>query len=572
MKDMSAMTRRLAAARGDQPADLVLSGGRVLNLFNGQVESVDVAVCDGVVVGLGSYEGARRVELKGRYLLPGFIEGHLHVESTMLTPSHLAQLTCPRGTVAMFCDPHEIANVLGKAGVRAMLDDSLGLPVDFFFMAPSCVPATPLEDAGANLGPEQVAEIGSWPRVPGLAEMMNFPGAASGQEDVLQKLEKFAGRPIDGHAPLLGGKMLNAYLAAGPESDHECSNLDEAAEKLSRGMWVMIRQGTSAHNLADLLPLVNPVTERRCMLVSDDRHPGDLASKGHLDHLLRLAVGQGLDALSAVRMVTLNPVRRFGLHRRGAIAPGYEADMVVVDDLTNFQVRSVYKAGKLVAQGGEMLEPCARDFPNVGRNSMQVAGLSAETLRLPLAGRKARIIELIPGQLLTGQAVEDAPSNGGLLCADPARDLARLVVMERHHASGRMGQGLVRGLGLRCGALASSVAHDSHNLVVAAADDKSLLTAARRVMDMGGGLCLARGDEVLAQLPLPIAGLMSDAGLAKVLAGQRELDRAQRELCTHPEPFMALSFLCLPVIPSLKLTDRGLVDVNAFEAVDLFLP
>ncbi len=572
MSDIERMQRRLAAARGEEPADLVLGGGRVLNVFDGSVEQLDLAICDGVVVGLGSFEGRERVELGGRVALPGFIEGHLHVESTMLTPSRLAEVVCPRGTAALFCDPHEIANVLGMDGVRAMLADSEGLPADFFFMAPSCVPATPLEDAGAVLGPEEVAEMGAWQRVPGLAEMMNFPGAALGDPQVLAKLAAFAGRPRDGHAPLLGGPMLGAYLTAGPESDHECTELSEAVEKLARGMWVMIRQGTSAHNLDDLLPLVNPLTERRCLLVSDDRHPDDLARRGHLDALLRRAVARGLDAVSAVRMVTLNPARRFGLARRGALAPGWAADVAVVEDLKDFAVRAVYHAGRLVAKDGALAGPCAREFPAVGRGTMKVADISQEALALPLGGRRARIIEVRPGQIITGQAVEDAPSRDGLLAADPGRDICRLCVFERHRASGRVGQGLVRGLNLKTGALASSVAHDSHNLVVAAADEVSLLTAARRVAEMGGGLCAARGEEVLAELPLPIAGLMSQAGLGEVLAAQEGLRRAAASLCSHPEPFMALSFLCLPVIPELKLTDRGLVDVAAFAPVELFLP
>lgn len=572
MKGIERMQRRLAAARGEVPADLVLAGGRVLNLFNGSLEELDLAICDGVVVGLGSYQGAERVDLGGRVALPGFIEGHLHVESTLLTPSRLAEVVAPRGTAALFCDPHEIANVLGAAGVRAMLDDSEGLPADFFFLAPSCVPATPLEDAGAVLGPEEVAAMAAWQRVPGLAEMMNFPGAAGGDPEVLAKLAAFAGRPRDGHAPLLGGKMLNAYLTAGPESDHECTELSEAAEKLARGMWVMIRQGTSARNLDDLLPLVNPVTERRCLLVSDDRHPDDLARGGHLDALLRRAVARGLDAVSAVRMVTLNPARRFSLDRRGALAPGWAADVAVVDDLRDFAVRSVYHAGRLVAKDGALTEPCARQFPAAGRDTMRVADISPEALALPLGGRRARVIVVRPGQIITGQAVEEAPARDGLLAADPGRDICRLCVFERHRASGRVGHGLVRGLGLGSGALAGSVAHDSHNLVAAAADDASLLTAARRVAEMGGGLCAALGDTVLAELPLPIAGLMSQAGLNEVLAGQEGLRRAAASLCSHPEPFMALSFLCLPVIPELKLTDRGLVDVAAFAPVDLFLP
>jgi adenine deaminase len=480
-------------------------------------------------------------------------------------------VVAPRGTSLVIADPHEIANVMGLAGVRAMIQASRSLPVRFLFNAPSCVPATGLETAGAELGPEAVAEMAGWEGILGLAEVMNFPGTVAGDPAVLAKIAAFSGRPIDGHAPLLTGKALNAYLTAGPHSDHECSQPQEAAEKLARGMWLMIRQGTSAHNLADLLPVVNRYSERRCLLVSDDRHPHTLAREGHLDDLLRRAVAAGLDAVSALRMVTLNPARCFGLSGWGAVAPGYVADLVVVEDLQGFRVRQVFQAGRLVAEDGELVVEAGGSFDPAARHTMRTAALTPECFDLPLAGRRARIIELVPGQLLTEQAVEDVPQREGRLAADPARDLARLVVIERHTASGRVGQGLLRGLGLAHGALASSVAHDSHNLVVAAADDASLLTAARRVAEMGGGLCVARGEEVLAELPLPLAGLMSDHDLATVLAQSEELERAAAQVCRLDEPFMALAFVSLPVIPKLKLTDRGLVDVEAFRLVPLFV-
>lgn len=570
--DRQRLEKLIRTARGDEPADLVLAGGGVINVFSGQVEETSVAVSSGMIVGLGrGYRGKQELDLAGKYLAPAFIDGHLHVESTMLAPAGLAAAVVPRGTGAVAADPHEIANVMGLAGVRAMLDSSRDLPMTFFFNAPSCVPATHMETAGADLGPAEISEMLTWERTPGLSEMMNFPGVVMGDPGVLDKLLAARGRVMDGHAPLLSGKDLNAYILAGPDSDHECTRLDEAAEKLARGMWIMIRQGTSAHNLADLLPLVTPATERRCMLVSDDRHPDDLAHKGHMDDLLRQVVARGLDPMIALRLVTLNPARRFGLDDRGALAPGKRADLVVLEDLKNFRVQQVFHAGRLAASAGELAAPVQAEFSSQARDTMNLPGLDENLLALPVGGSRVRIIELIPGQLLTQEALEEPPQKGGMLVADPARDLARLSVIERHQASGRVGQGLLRGLGLTSGALASSVAHDSHNLVIAWTDEASALAAARKVGEMGGGLCAARGGEILAALPLPLAGLMSDKDLPTVLEGLEELRRAAAQICSHAEPFMPLSFVALPVIPQLKLTDRGLVDAAKFELVDLFV-
>ncbi|MGD8561197.1 MAG: adenine deaminase [Desulfarculaceae bacterium] len=564
------LAARISVARGEEPADLLLTGAKVVNLFNAEVFERPIAIHDGVVIGWGEYQAKQTVDLKGGYLVPGFIEGHLHVESTLLSPGELARAVCPHGTSVIVADPHEIANVMGSAGVKAMLEGSANLPVTFYFNAPSCVPATHLETAGAVLEAKELRELERLERVLGLAEVMNFPGVIAGAPPLLDKLLAFADRPIDGHAPLLSGQGLNAYLSAGPESDHECTNLEEAREKLAKGMWLMIRQGTSAHNLADLLPLVTPLTERRCMLVSDDRHPDDLASEGHMDDLLRRAIRQGLDPLIALRLVTLNPARRFGLGRRGAIAPGYIADLVLVEDLKEFKVRQVFQAGRLVARDGQTLAAFPSGLPEAARSTMHLPPLSQETFSIPVQGPKVRIIELIPGQILTKAAIEPPPQQDGRLAADPGRDLALLAVIERHQASGRVGHGLIRGLGIQQGALASSVAHDSHNLVVAGMDAKSLLTAARRVGEMKGGLCAAWGDRVLAELALPWAGLMSDQELKPTLEALSDLRRGAAQLCSAAEPFMSLSFAALPVIPSLRLTDLGLVDVEAFSLVDLF--
>jgi adenine deaminase len=565
------LAARLKVARGEEPADLALTGGKVVDVFTGAIQEIDVALHDGVVVGFGDYDCREEVRLNGAYLAPGFIEGHLHVESTMLSPAQLSLAVSPHGTSLIVADPHEIANVMGLQGIRAMLKNSQGLPVTFYYNAPSCVPATPLETSGAALGPDELAQALSWKRILGLAEVMNFPGAVAGDPEVLEKIIAFKGRPVDGHAPLLSGKELNAYLMAGPNSDHECTDLAEAAEKLAKGMWIMIRQGTAAQNLDDLLPLVTPASERRCMFVSDDRHPDDLAEEGHLDAILKLAVAKGLDPITAIRMVSINPARRFMFKKRGAIAPGWVADLVVLEDLQNFKVRQVYQAGTLVAQEGQAVDPAAPPFAGAAKSTMKLPQLDEEAFVLETTAAKARIIELVPGQVLTDESIEDAPTEGPYLCADPDRDLARLIVIERHGKNGNIGQGLLRGLGLRQGALASSVAHDSHNLVVAGIDIDSMLTAAHGVGEMGGGLCVTSGEKVLAEMPLPLAGLMSEQPLVRVVEALAQLDKAAATICSHPEPFMALSFVCLPVIPKLKLTDRGLVDVDAFDFVNLFL-
>ncbi len=563
--------QRLAAARGDIPADVVFRGGKVVNVFTGKLERATVAVHQGRVVGLGDYKGRQEIELKGAYLAPAFIEGHIHVESSLLAPAGLARLVVPHGTCALVGDPHEIGNVMGLIGIEAMLKASERLPMTFYFTAPSCVPATGMEDSGADLEAGDLTRLARHARVIGLSEMMNFPGAAHGDPAVLAKLRAFRHRPRDGHAPLLSGKMLNAYLTSGPESEHEGTLLKEGAEKLARGMWLMIRQGTTAQNLAALLPLVNRRTERRCMLVCDDVQADTLAALGHLDHLLRLAVSQGLDPMTALRLVTLNPARRFGLARRGGIAPGWRADLVVLEDLKQFSVRQTWHAGHLVARDGQCLHPCAARFPAGAKDTMELAPLSAASFRVKAAGKKVRVIEVVSGQIVTPGLVVDAPIKGGRLVADPSRDLARLAVVERHHASGRIGHGLVTGLELRQGALASTVAHDSHNLMVAGVDDQSMLTAARRLQELGGGWCVALGKKILAELPLPIAGLMSDAPLDEVLSGLKGLEKAAARVCGLPDPFMAISFLALPVIPHLKISDRGLIDVDAFAPVELFV-
>lgn len=569
---LAKLRRRLQAARGEVPADLVLTGGWVANVYTGEWLRQDVAVFDGVILGWGDYAGPR-IEVQGRYLLPGLIDGHLHLESSMLTPRELARALLPLGTTTIVADPHEIANVWGNSGLDYLLDASRGLPLDIFFMLPSCVPASPLETAGARLEAADLRRYRDHPRVLGLAEVMNFPGVVSGDGGLLAKIALFPDRPKDGHAPLLSGKDLNAYRLAGIASDHECTQLAEAREKLELGFYVMLRQGSLAKNLADLLPAVNSATLRRTMLVTDDCQPGDLLKFGHLNHLLKKAVSGGMAPLAAITMATLNPAEYFGLKDRGALAPGLKADLVVVEDLKDFRIDKVLKNGRLWVDQGRLLAEL--DLPEVAvpELPLQVKNLSLEAFYPPASEGLVKVIGLIPGQLLTEKRLMPAPIRDGRLVADPSRDLLKLAVVERHRGSGNLGLGLVQGFGLRRGALASSVAHDSHNLIAVGAQEADMLKALEHVMELKGGLAVVAEGQVLADLPLPLAGLMSPAPLEEVAGACALLKAAYRTLGGElPDPFMALSFLALPVIPELKLTDLGLVEVSRFQVVPLFGP
>jgi adenine deaminase len=566
---MERLQRRLQAARGELPADLVLTGARVANVYTGEWQDTGVALFDGIIVGLGDYPGPR-LDLAGRYLLPGFIDGHLHLESSMLTPPELARALLPLGTTTVVADPHEIANVWGTAGLDYLLTASEGLPVDFFFMLPSCVPASPLETSGARLEAGDLEPYRRHPRILGLAEVMNFPGLVAGDPMLLAKLALFPQGPLDGHAPLLSGHALNAYRLAGIGSDHECTRLAEAREKLALGFYLMLREGSLAKNLSDLLPALTPASRRRAMLVTDDSHPEDLAHTGHLNHLLRRAVSLGLDPLSAVIMVTLNPAEYFRLRDRGAVAPGLAADLVVVADLTEFRIEQVLKNGKLVMDRGKLAMP-AVSSPPAPVSPLRVQDLDLEVFSPPAAGSLVKVIGLIPDQLLTEKRLLPTPVQEGRLATAPDRDLLKLAVVERHHGTGNLGLGMVQGFGLPRGALASSVAHDSHNIVVAGAREADMLMAVRHLVDLGGGMAVVADGRVLADLPLPIAGLISPWPLEQVAAAYRHLKQAYHDLGgALPDPFMALSFLALPVIPALKLTDLGLVDVDRFQIVPLF--
>lgn len=573
-ESLDVMRRRLAVARGDAPADVLIRNARVLNVLSGEIHAADVAVAEGRVVGFSGREAARVVEADGRYLCPGFIDGHIHIESTLLSPPVFAQAVAPHGTCAVISDPHEIANVLGLAGIEYMLACSRDVPVTCYFMMPSCVPATDMATSGARLGAADVAAmLARYPdRLLGLAEVMNYPGVVAGDEDMLRKLRAARGKVVDGHAPGLTGRALDAYVTAGPGSDHECTEAEEAREKLRRGLHVMIRQGSTEQNLDTLIALVTAENWPQFSLVSDDRDPVDLSREGHINALVRQAVARGVPPLRAVAMASINPARYFGLRRRGAVAPGYRADFMLVNNLEPFEITDVFLAGRHLSEW-EFADHSCLTPPR----AMRVGGeLTEARLAIPATGARHRVIALIPGQIVTETRIVDARIQNGLAVADPERDIVKLAVIERHKATGNIGLGFVSGLKLKRGAIAGTVAHDAHNLIVAGVSDADMALAARTLMVSGGGFAVVADGKVLAQVRLPVAGLMSDAPLEVVTAQLERLAEAYRQLAgdgpdVPAHPFMALSFLSLEVIPSLKLTDQGLFDVTTFSRVGLFV-
>lgn len=564
------MASLLAMARGEKPVLLSITGGQVVNTLTGEIEAANLAVDDesGLIVGVGDYPAERVVDVQGAYLLPGLMDGHLHLESSLLDVGEFARAAVPHGTTTVFVDPHELVNVVGPVGWQYVLEASRALPLEVFVMAPSCVPASPFEDPGGTMTPAEIRAALQHQRVLGLAEMMNFPGAIAGDPGVLEKLRVCSGKSIDGHAPGLSGRELNAYLLAGPESDHETTQAEEAQEKVRRGMWVFIREGSASQDLAALLPAVTSANARRFGFASDDLHPTELLAEGHVDRILRKALRLGCDPITAVQMATLNVAERFRLRRYGALAPGWWADFLVVPDLAEMQVSQVYKRGKLVAQDGIALFEVPPVDQTLLRNTLHLPELTVESFALAAPTGPIRAIEVQPTHLLTRDVPVEPQREAGFVVSDPSRDLLKGAAIERHRGTGQMAVGLIRGFGLQEGALASSVGHDAHNLTVVGVADIDLLTAVRAVAEMGGGMAVAAHGEVIARLALPLAGLMSDRPAAEVAAGLDQVRQAARNLgCPLPDPLMTLSFISLSVIPELRLTPRGLVDVIRFERV-----
>jgi adenine deaminase len=561
---MDDLARRLAVARGDEPADVVVHGGRVLSVFTREWLEVDIAVADGWIAGLGEYEGRDVVDASGRYVVPGFIDAHMHLESTKLLPDEFARLVLPLGTTAVVLDPHELANVLGTDGVHWLLDACDGLPLDFYFMASSSIPASEFESPRRPLLAGDLEGLLRRRRVLGLAEMMNFPGVVNADPAELEKLALAEGVHVDGHAPGLLGRALNAYAAAGIRSDHEALTPEEGRERLRNGMWLLIREASMARNLQALLPLVHEFGTNRIAFCTDDRDPEDIAENGHINGMVREAVASGVAPEDAIVLATINPATWHRLWHLGAIAPGYQADLLLLPDLERFEPEVTLKSGRPV---DEIPEP---DVPEWVKHSVRNRPVTPSDFRVPWDGGKARVIGLVPDQVVTELLTEEPAMADGTAVADAERDLAKIAVIERHLGTGRIGLGFVRGSGLQRGALASTVAHDAHNIVVVGMDDGDMTRAVERLGQIGGGIVVVDGGEIAGELPLPVAGLLADAPLADVIRLSLACNDAARGVgWSGATPFLTLSFLGLSVIPSLKITDRGLVDVDRFELVPL---
>jgi adenine deaminase len=559
---MADLARRLAVARGDEPADVVVRGGRVLSVFTREWLETDVAIADDWIAGLGDYEGRETVDADGKYVVPGFIDAHMHLESSKLLPDEFARLVLPLGTTAVVADPHEVANVLGTDGVHWLLDASAEIPLDVYFMASSCVPASSFESPRRSLTVGDLEGLLHRRRVIGLAEMMNFPGVIAGDDAELAKLA--LATHVDGHAPGVLGRDLQAYAAAGIRSDHEASNVEEGRERLRSGMWLLIREASAARNLETLLPLVQEYGPDRIAFCTDDREPEHIADDGHVNAMVRDAVAFGIAPEDALVLASHNPATYHRLDHLGAVAPGRQADLLLLPDLERFVPDLVLKRGRPVA------EIPSAPVPEWVKHTVRIGALGPEMFRIPWNHENIRVIGLVPGQIIT-QSLVDGPGQGrGEAVAAPERDLAKIAVIERHLGTGRIGLGFVRGFGLRRGALATTLSHDAHNVVVVGVDDTSMAFAVRRLANIGGGIVVVDGAHTLAELPLPVAGILSDRPLAEVVAASHAIVGAAAELgSTIEAPFQLLAFLALSVIPSLKITDRGLVDVDRFELVPL---
>ena len=567
------LDQMIDVASGRTRADLVLENANVVNVFTGDIISGDIAIHGAYIAGIGDYVGNRVIDLKGKFVAPSFIDGHVHVESSMVMPIQYARAVVPHGTGAVVADPHEIANVLGMEGILYMSKSMRGGPLEFYMMLPSCVPSTDMETNGVALDFLDLKPLMTEHYVLGLAEAMNYPGVIYRDPDLLEKIRValMMGKKVDGHAPDLTGLDLNAYVAARISSEHECTTLDEAREKLATGMHIHIREGSTAKNLKALAPLIDANTAMFCSFVTDDRNTLDLITKGHIDSMVRDSIDLGVDPVLAIKSATLSTARHYGLQYIGAVAPGYHADLVVLDSLEKVGVEQVFKQGVLVAKSGKMVEEFGvQEQPRL-RRSVNIKYLEPDDFCVKARGDQMNVIGMIPDQIVTERLIEEAKVKDGLVVPDLERDILKIAVIERHNASEVKAVGFVKGTGLKEGAMVSSIAHDSHNIVAVAANDKDLITAAVQIVRMQGGIALAKDGEIIESLPLPIAGLMSDRPIEEVSEKLKDLKEAALRLGTPlEEPFMAMAFLSLPVIPKLKITDLGLVDVERFRFIDLF--
>ena len=568
--------RLIAAAAGRIEPDLVFKNARVVNVFTEELEQTDIAVCDGLIVGLGKYKAAAEIDLKGKFVCPGFMDGHMHLESSLLSPAEFEKAVVPHGTTGIIIDPHEIANVAGTTGIDYMMNQTSGLTMHVFYALPSCVPSSPLEESGQILEAGDLKHYYKRANVAALAEVMNAPGLVAGDDKLIAKIvdAEEAGREVDGHAPGLNGKALNAYVTAGVHSDHECTDAREGIEKMRRGQWIMVREGTAAKNLEALAPLCKPPYFRRALFVTDDRHPEDLIEEGHMDNAVRKAVALGADPIHAICMCTLNTAQYFQLKGYGAVAPGYRADLVVLSDLEKVKVEQVYIGGELAAENGKMLKPGSDSsaYHPMIWNSFHMKQVTADQLSYPVTAKKLRVISLKKHELLTDELIVDLSDedrkNGGISLE---KDIIKMAVFERHHYTDHIGIGFLHGYGLKAGAIATSVAHDAHNLITAGTSDEDMAAAAERVRQLQGGLVVVKDGKVLEELPLPIAGLMCPLSCTQAAEKLASLKKAARELGVSADidAFMTLAFVSLPVIPRLRLNGLGLIDVIRQEIADV---
>ena len=565
---VSNLRKMIEIAKGEHKAELVLKNARIIDVFTNSIIKGDVAIYGGKVMGIGEYEGEAEIDLEGKYLSPSFIDGHVHIESSMVMPSEFAKAILPRGTTTIIADPHEIANVKGMEGIKYILDESENLPLDVYVMLPSCVPATPFENSGAILKARDLKRLIDEDRVLGLGEMMNYPGVISGDRDVLEKIIMANGKIIDGHGPMISGKELNSYVVSGIKTEHECTTLDEMMERLRLGMYIHIREGTAAKNLKTLIQGVNKDNLRRCIFCTDDKHPGDLLKDGSIDHNIRLAIKSGIDPIDSIKMASLNAAECYGLKGKGAIAPGYMADLVVIDNLEDFNILKVFKEGKLV---GESLEPLFDGEPVDNthmKNTINIGDIEEDDLTIHSDGERMNVIRLLPGSIVTEKVERNVILEGGKVVLGDG--MLKVAVIERHSKTGNIGLGLVEGFGLKDGAIASTIAHDSHNIIVIGDRDEDMVLAIRELKKVGGGITMASGGNILATLPLAIGGIMSEETIDKVdakLNNMLELAYKKLNVDRQYDPFMSLSFLALPVIPSIKITDMGLFDVEQFKFI-----
>ena len=569
------MSNIINVARGLEKADLVIKNANIVNVLSEEIHKGDIAICDGVIAGIGeNYSGEKEIDINGAYVTPSFIDGHVHLESTMMLPKEFAKTVLPAGTTTVIIDPHEISNVLGLHGISFMHEAVKDLPMNVYTMLPSCVPATPFETSGFDLNSYDLSLLIDKPWVLGIAEMMNFPGVLNHDKNVMAKLElaKSRGKRIDGHAPYLSGKDLCGYIASGVKSDHECTTPEEAIEKLRLGVYVMIREGTAAKDLDALIPVLKTSNTRKCIFVTDDRHPADL--KEHINGMVRRVVEAGVDPIKAVQVASLNTAEYFGLKDLGAIAPGYKADLLVLPDLKTFKPDIVLKDGQVVAQDGKLAVEIPENDAIATRNSVNVRWITMDDFKIQTEGdgvKKVRALEVIPHQLITKSVMSDVKVVDGNAVSNVETDTLKICVIERHRATGNIGKGFVKGFNLKCGAIASTVAHDSHNMIVIGTNDFDMYTAAVALIKCQGGKVVVKDGEIISQLPLPIAGLMSDKEFDFVVEKCDELNKAAHSIgCKLEDPFMTMGFLSLPVIPELKITDKGVFDTNKFDFVDIF--